>query len=256
MSETALKVRDLNAIAKDIQFEWDGFQMRLVDQIEGRIRIGVLLAEARAQMPSDNVFGAWMDDQDFGTMSRQTRWSLRRIGENPERARIEAGVFSKDTSEVNTQKWAARMPLPESIVETTLDYRTQGVEGRRLSPAAHTELATQEWFTHRALREAKAHALGYEPKPEHPAVAAAGAAVLSDKEKMAKTAAALNTRQVKAFLDNLRDLTKQFRQLAKANTQPEVLAKFEPVAAAFAARQVDLLAAEVTQLSNTLKEIS
>lgn len=157
--------RNLDDIAADIRVEWTSFQLRQTDQIESRIRIGILLVEARALKPGNREFGKWVEEQNFGTLSTSTLWSLRRLGERPERARLEAVLFSKENGEVNTQKWAASVPMPQSMVATELDVRPYG-SPHGLSGPQQADLGSQEWFTFKALREARDWMLGIEPDPD------------------------------------------------------------------------------------------
>lgn len=112
------------------------------------------------------------------------------------------------------------------------------------------------------LQEVKAHEISLvaaeqqvPPRAQkvHPAVARAGASAKLKIKAAEEAAARKNDRQVKAFLKGLDGWTVKFRRFAELNTQTEVLSKFSPEGAAFAARHVDDLLAEITQLSTTLK---
>lgn len=79
-------VLDLDGIAADIRTTWAATKKHQVEAWEGYLRVGNLLLKARTQLPADQDFGRWFNDQGFA-FSQQWAHQLRQLAENESEVR-------------------------------------------------------------------------------------------------------------------------------------------------------------------------
>jgi hypothetical protein len=72
--ESNLPTRSLDAISQEVRQTWAAAKAKQVEAFQGYVAVGKLLTEARAALPSDQAYGAWFKEQDFGF---STEWGRR-----------------------------------------------------------------------------------------------------------------------------------------------------------------------------------
>lgn len=123
---------DLTTISDDIKSAWEEARAHQVAALEGYLRVGHLLDQARSQLPSNAAYGEWFTAQAFG-FSQQWGSRLRSLARNEAevlRLSTTAVVNGMDTPGVNrllellsgrpTPTTTAVVDAVEGVLEQTL----------------------------------------------------------------------------------------------------------------------------------------